>query len=77
MFVLFKALPSEMRLLILSFRFPFVISSKFTIFIMCSWILSVSACLAYRLFNLAIMAKILFSNARAIAKNQDVNQLLD
>ena len=76
MFVLFKALPSEMRLLILSFRFPFVISSKFTIFIMCSWILSVSACLAYR-FNLAIMAKILLSNARAIAKNQDVNQLLD
>ena len=76
MFVLFKALPSEMRLLILSFRFPFVISSKFIIFIMCSWTLSVSAYLAYR-FNLAIMAKILLSNARAIAKNQDVNQLLD
>ena len=63
-FDLFTILPSEMRLFILSWRFPLVISSKSTVFIIWAWIQPMSArfdCC----FHLAIMTKILLSNAES------------
>ena len=51
----------EMRLFIPSWRFPLVISSKSTVFVICTWTHSMSARVDY-CFNLAIVAKILLPN---------------
>ena len=58
--VLFITLPSDMRLFILFSRFPSVISSKSTDFVVCAWILMSTRFDSY--FNLTVMAKIFLFN---------------